>query len=69
MQPRFQGAGPFGVEQFAAAFNRVRVLVASRTYAYQQQDWKLNGFADIAQSKLVEVLMHLKQNPNVRPCR
>ena len=34
------------VEQFAAAFNRVRVLVTSRTYAYQQQDWKLNGFSE-----------------------
>ena len=34
------------VEQFAAAFPRVRVLVTSRTYAYQQQEWKLNGFAE-----------------------
>jgi formylglycine-generating enzyme required for sulfatase activity len=34
------------VEQFAATFNRVRVLVTSRTYAYQQQDWKLNGFSE-----------------------
>lgn len=35
------------VEQFAAAFPKVRVLVTSRTYAYQQQDWKLRGFAEV----------------------
>ena len=34
------------VEQFAAAFPRVRLLVTSRTYAYQRQDWKLRGFAE-----------------------
>jgi formylglycine-generating enzyme required for sulfatase activity len=34
------------VEQFAAAFPKVRVLVTSRTYAYQKQDWKLRGFAE-----------------------
>lgn len=34
------------VEQFAAAFPRVRVLVTSRTYAYQEQDWELSGFAE-----------------------
>jgi predicted NACHT family NTPase len=34
------------VEQFAAAFPRVRVLVTSRTYAYQKQDWKLRGFTE-----------------------
>jgi formylglycine-generating enzyme required for sulfatase activity len=34
------------VEQFAAAFPKVRVLVTSRTYAYQRQDWKLRGFAE-----------------------
>lgn len=34
------------VEQFAAAFPRVRILVTSRTYAYQRQDWKLRGFAE-----------------------
>ena len=36
------------VEQFAAALPRVRILVTSRTYAYQKQDWKLNGFAEAA---------------------
>jgi formylglycine-generating enzyme required for sulfatase activity len=34
------------VEQFAAVFPRVRILVTSRTYAYQKQDWKLNSFAE-----------------------
>jgi formylglycine-generating enzyme required for sulfatase activity len=34
------------VEQFAAAFPRVRVLATSRTYAYQRQDWKLDTFAE-----------------------
>ena len=34
------------VEQFAAAFPKVRVLVTSRTYAYQRQDWKLRGFSE-----------------------
>jgi formylglycine-generating enzyme required for sulfatase activity len=34
------------VQDFAAAFPRVRVLVTSRTYAYQKQAWKLDGFAE-----------------------
>ncbi len=34
------------VEDFAATFRKVRVLVTSRTYAYQQQAWRLNGFAE-----------------------
>lgn len=33
------------VEDFVASFSRCRVLVTSRTYAYQRQDWKLSGFA------------------------
>ncbi|MBK6432560.1 NACHT domain-containing protein [Candidatus Amarolinea dominans] len=32
------------VEDFASTFPRCRILVTSRTYAYQQQDWQLNGF-------------------------
>ncbi len=35
------------VEKFAAAFPKVRVLVTSRTYAYQNQAWKLAGFAEV----------------------
>ena len=34
------------VEAFAEVFPRVRVLVTSRTYAYQRQDWKVKGFAE-----------------------
>ncbi|GAB4537725.1 MAG: hypothetical protein Kow0063_24870 [Anaerolineae bacterium] len=34
------------VEGFAAAFPRCRVLVTSRTYAYQQQAWRLPDFAE-----------------------
>lgn len=34
------------VEDFARTFSRCRVLVTSRTYAYQQQAWRLPGFAE-----------------------
>ena len=34
------------VQGFAAAFPKVRVLVTSRTYAYQKQAWKLRRFAE-----------------------
>jgi len=34
------------VEDFAAAFPQCRILVTSRTYAYQQQAWRLPGFAE-----------------------
>lgn len=34
------------VQAFAATFHRCRFLVTSRTYAYQRQDWKLDGFAE-----------------------
>ncbi|MBP8948287.1 MAG: SUMF1/EgtB/PvdO family nonheme iron enzyme [Candidatus Promineofilum sp.] len=34
------------IEGFAAAFSRCRILVTSRTYAYQKQDWKLPHFAE-----------------------
>jgi formylglycine-generating enzyme required for sulfatase activity len=32
------------VSDFAAAFGHCRILVTSRTYAYQEQHWKLPGF-------------------------
>jgi formylglycine-generating enzyme required for sulfatase activity len=35
------------IESFAAAFPRCRFLVTSRTYAYENQDWKLKGFAEV----------------------
>jgi predicted NACHT family NTPase len=34
------------VESFASSFPRCRFLVTSRTYAYQNQEWKLNGFSE-----------------------
>ena len=34
------------VQGFAADFPRCRFLVTSRTYAYQRQDWKLEGFTE-----------------------
>ncbi|MDZ7332878.1 MAG: NACHT domain-containing protein, partial [candidate division KSB1 bacterium] len=34
------------VEDFAAAYPRCRILVTSRTYAYQKQDWRLPDFAE-----------------------
>jgi formylglycine-generating enzyme required for sulfatase activity len=34
------------VTDFAAVFPRCRILVTSRTYAYQQQAWRLPGFAE-----------------------
>jgi formylglycine-generating enzyme required for sulfatase activity len=34
------------VEDFAASFPKCRLLVTGRTYAYQQQDWRLAGFTE-----------------------
>ena len=34
------------IEGFAASFPKCRILVTSRTYAYQKQDWRLNDFAE-----------------------
>jgi formylglycine-generating enzyme required for sulfatase activity len=34
------------VEDFRAAYSKCRILATSRTYAYQKQDWKLDGFAE-----------------------
>lgn len=35
------------VQDFAATFHKCRFLVTSRTYAYQRQEWKLDGFAEV----------------------
>jgi formylglycine-generating enzyme required for sulfatase activity len=37
-------------QDFADRFPRCRFLVTSRTYAYQRQDWKLDGFAEVVLS-------------------
>ncbi|MCP4396931.1 MAG: NACHT domain-containing protein, partial [bacterium] len=34
------------VEAFVKRFHKCRVLLTSRTYAYQRQDWQLQGFAE-----------------------
>jgi len=34
------------IEGFAASFPKCRILVTSRTYAYQKQDWRLNNFSE-----------------------
>jgi formylglycine-generating enzyme required for sulfatase activity len=34
------------IEDFASVYPKCRILVTSRTYAYQKQDWKLTGFSD-----------------------
>ena len=34
------------VEEFVKSFGKCRVLVTSRTYAYQNQGWRLQGFAE-----------------------
>ncbi len=34
------------VEEFMALFPQCRILVTSRTYAYQQQEWRLRGFTE-----------------------
>ncbi len=34
------------VEDFAATFHKCRILVTSRTYAYQKQDWRLQRFQE-----------------------
>lgn len=34
------------VQDFVGTFSRCRVLLTSRTYAYQEQGWKLPGFAE-----------------------
>ena len=34
------------VESFSASFPRCRMLVTSRTYAYQKQDWRLPNFSE-----------------------
>ena len=36
------------VQDFADTFSKCRFLVTTRTYAYTRQDWKLNGFAEVA---------------------
>ena len=40
------------VQAFARTFPRCRLLVTSRTYAYQRQEWRLDGFAEAEISPL-----------------
>lgn len=34
------------VEDFASTYPRCRIMVTSRTYAYQKEGWRLNGFSE-----------------------
>ena len=43
------------VQGFEADFGRCRFLITSRTYAYQRQDWKLEGFAEAVLSPFTPV--------------
>ncbi len=45
------------VQGFVNDFPQCRFLVTSRTYAYQQQDWKLNGFSEVLLAPFT--LMHM----------
>src|SRR5215831_1072718 len=46
------------IEQFVTVFPKERVLVTSRTYAYQQQDWKLQGFTEAILAPFTPVQVH-----------
>ena len=46
------------VQDFAATFSRCRFLVTSRTYAYQRQDWKLDGFAEVQLQPFSQAQIH-----------
>jgi hypothetical protein len=46
------------VEHFAAVFPKVRILATSRTYAYQNQDWKLSGFAEAILAPFEQAQIH-----------
>ena len=46
------------VEQFADAFPQVRILVTSRTYAYQKQDWKLREFSEVVLAPFAAPQIH-----------
>ena len=47
------------VEDFAAAYPRCRVLITSRTYAYQKQDWRLPDFAETILAPFSQVQINL----------
>ena len=42
------------VESFAKSFPKCRILVASRTYAYQKQEWQLSGFTAATLASLTD---------------
>jgi predicted NACHT family NTPase len=42
---------------FAALFPKWRILVTSRTYAYQYKEWKLEGFASSVLSDFTQYML------------
>lgn len=55
------------IEDFAASFPKCRILVTSRAYAYQRQDWRLSGFSEsvlapFSQSQIREFLQRWYSN-------
>lgn len=46
------------VATFVTAFPRCRIVVTSRTYAYQEQHWRLDGFADVTLGDFTRAQIH-----------
>lgn len=47
------------VEDFALTFNKCRILMTSRTYAYQNKNWRLDGFEETSLAPFNQKQIHL----------